>query len=196
MENSQCRDVSAALHCLRSISNISQRRNDAQAFILSNLMEALISLHTGPEGVETAQRALSRANSLQLESALPAELEFFRHIVDLLSALMLSRPNIELEQKLKGLQSMLVNRDNWAAWSPVGDFDIPVHPPRQGKNKEYLRFRWFAKDDIFIIGYFLSGMARFQANAQEGCKAEKYLKEGLRRIECEIPTILLLLRLL
>lgn len=151
--------------------------------MLSNLMEAMASLHLGPEGVETAQRALGRANSMQLETPLCAEIEFLRHTVELVCSLMLGRPNAELETKLKGLQVMLSARENWENWSPVGDFEVAVHPPRQGKAKEYLRFRWFARDDIFIIGYFLSGMARFQANAQEGHKAEKFLKEALRRLE-------------
>lgn len=174
-----------ALQGLRTITMISQRRNDIPVFILSSLMEALISIHLGPEGLEAAQRALSRTNSMQLEEPMSAEIEFLRLIVDLVCSLMSGRPNAELELKLKGLQEMLNTRENWENWSPTGDFQVAVHPPRQGRTKEHLQFRWFARDDIFIIGYFLSGMARFQSNAQENQKAEKYLKEGLRRLECQ-----------
>ena len=149
-------------------------------------MEAMICLHTGPEGVEAAQRAIAKANSMQLEEGSKfTELAFLHLIVDLVCSLMLGRPSVELETKLMKLQSLLSVRETRENWSAVGDFDVPVHPSRQGRSPDLLRFRWFARDDLFIVGYFLSGLARFQSNTQEAQKAEKYLKEGLRRIDCE-----------
>lgn len=183
LENSQCRDVQLALHSLQKIATISQRRNDTSVFILSSLMEAMISLHLGPEGAESAQRALSRANSMQLEEGMSIEIEFLRSIVDLIYTLMLGRPSGEIKKKEDSLTELLRGQHIWNSWSPTGDFEVPVHPPRQGRNKEHLQFRWFARDDVAIIGYFLSGMANFQTNAHNGQKAEKFLKEGLRRLE-------------
>ena len=151
-------------------------------------MECLILLYSGPDGVELAQRALSKANSVQTEPdapRLPPELPFLRLVIDLVCCLMTGRPNSELETKLKTLQNMLGARENWATWEPTGVFEVTVHPPRMKKVEEKLGFRWLARDDAFIVGYFLSGIARFQSNAQEGMKAEKYLKEGLRRVDCE-----------
>jgi len=156
-------------------------------FMLSSLTESMISLHLGPEGIETAQRALARANSMQLEEAVSIEIEFLRTIVDLSSALMLGRPGSEIKRKEDKLTEMLRGHDIWANWSPTGDLEVPVHPPRQGKSREYLYFRWFARDDVAIVGYFLSGMANFQTNAHNGQKAEKFLKEGLRRLERMYP---------
>ncbi|KAF8427310.1 cohesin loading factor-domain-containing protein [Tirmania nivea] len=183
LENSPSRDVQLALHSLQKIATISQRRNDMSVFMLSSLTESMISLHLGPEGIETTQRALARVNSMQLEEAVSIEIEYLRTIVDLSSALMLGRPGSEIKRKEETLTEMLRGHDIWVNWSPTGDLEVPIHPPRQGKSKEYLHFRWFAKDDVAIVGYFLSGMANFQTNAHNGQKAEKCLKEGLRRLE-------------
>lgn len=183
LENSQCRDVQTALHGLQKIATISQRRNDVPVFMLSSLMEAMIALYLGPEGAESAQRALARANSMQLDESIPVEVEYLRIIVDLMCSLMVGRPSGEMKVKEDRLTEMLRGHDIWAQWSATGEFGVAVHPPRQGKSKEYLHFTWFSKDDIAIVGYFLSGMANFQINAQSGQKAEKLLKEGLRRLE-------------
>lgn len=146
-------------------------------------MEAMISILSGTDGVEAAQRALARVNMMQTsDDQNLAQLGVLRQIMDIICSLKLGR-SLESEMKMKVLHQMLDNKERWALWSENGEFEVPVNPNRPGRPVEMLRFRWLTKDDVYIMGYFISGLCKFQKNVDEGGKSEKFLKEGLRSID-------------
>ena len=53
-----------------------------------------------------------------------------------------------------------------------------VAPGADGRDR--LFFNWLPRRDAFALGYFLSGIALSHRGAQDGNKAEKYLREGVR----------------
>ncbi|RPB16123.1 hypothetical protein P167DRAFT_469987, partial [Morchella conica CCBAS932] len=176
-------DIASAITTLQKISNTAHARRDLSIFSLANLMEAMISLQAGTDGVEAAQRALAKANSIQTEADEPvAQLAVLRQVMDIVCSLMLGR-TAESEAKMKVLHHMLDSKERWAAWAESGEFVIPVNPPRVGRPVETLGFTWLTKDDVFIVGYFISGLCKFQKNVDEAGKAERFLQEGLRSID-------------
>lgn len=182
---SQSQDLTSAINALRKIRSIAEKRHDESIYILSSLIEAMIHLQNGPDGAENAEECLAKANSRQLSNIQPPpQLDFLRALVDLVGSLMLGAKNSDVDIKLRNLQNLLGQRERLLEWSLGGDFELPVNSSRPGKPIEKLEFRWMAREDIIVLGYFLSGMARFQSNTQELGKAELYLKEGLRRVDC------------
>lgn len=187
MEDSPIHDVVGAITTLQKISTISHGRRDYGVFGLANLMEAMISILSGTDGVEAAQRALAKANSIQTSDNQDlAQLGVLRQIMDIICSLMLGR-NAESEMKMKVLHQMLDNKERWASWSENGEFEVPVNPSRHGRPIEKLKFRWLTKDDVFVMGYFISGLCKFQKNVDEAGKSEKFLQEGLRSIDRSSP---------
>lgn len=180
--DSPIQDSLGALTTLQKISNTSAARRDHSVFALANLMEAMLSILSGTDGVEAAQRALARVNSIQASGDSLAQLGVLRQMLDIVCSLMLGR-NAESEGKMKVLHAMLDNKERWASWSANGEFEVPVNPSRPGRPAEKLRFRWLTKDDVFIMGYFISGLCKFQKNVDEGGKSEKFFQEGLRSID-------------
>ncbi|KAI5849558.1 cohesin loading factor [Morchella snyderi] len=181
--SSPIHDIASAITTLQKISNTAHARRDLAIFALANLMEAMISIQAGTDGVEAAQRALAKANSIQTEAdEAVAQLAVLRQVMDIVCSLMLGR-TAESEAKMKVLHHMLDSKERWAAWAESGEFAIPVNPPRLGRPVETLRFTWLTKDDVFVVGYFISGLCKFQKNVDEAGKAERFLQEGLRSID-------------
>lgn len=182
MSDTPIHDDLSAITTLQKIANTSASRRDHAVFALANLMEAMISILASPDGVDAAQRALGRTNTAQTDDPTLAQLGVLRQIMDIICSLKLGR-NAESEAKMKTLHQMLDSKERWTHWHPTGDFSLPVAPSRPGRAPEHLRFRWLTKDDVFILGYFISGLCKFQKNVDEGGKSEKFLQEGLRSID-------------
>jgi Cohesin loading factor len=189
MGDSPIRDELAAISTLQKISNIAISRQDYGIFMLATLMEAMISILSGADGVEAANRALARVNPMQLgELQELAQLAVLRQIIDIMCSLMLGRSS-DSEMKMKILHGMLDQNQRSAPWGENGVFELPVNPSRLGKPIEKLKFKWLTNQDVFVLGYFISGLCKFQRNVDEGGKAEKFLLEGLRSIDRELETL-------
>ncbi|KAL7266216.1 hypothetical protein RUND412_011247 [Rhizina undulata] len=184
MSDSPSRDDLAALNTVQKISNISAARLDYNIYTLSNLMEAMITLLPGADGVEAAQRALAKANENQSNPMAPKlpQLEVLSQILDIICSVMLGNYP-QSEGKVKILHGMLDQKERWATWRDDGEFEVEVNRSRQGRAPEQLRFKWLSKNDVFVLGYFLSGVCKFQKNVDEGGKAEKFLMEGLKTLD-------------
>lgn len=186
MEDSPVHDELGAISTLQKISNIAVARHDYGIFVLANLMEVMISILPGAEGVEAANRALAKANSVQLEKFQGMEqLGVLRQMLDITCSLLLGKA-LESETKLKSLHGMLDESQKGGNWMESGEFEVPLNPTRPGRPVDRLRFKWLTKEDVFVLGYFISGLCKFQRNVEEGGKAERFLQEGLRSIEREL----------
>jgi hypothetical protein len=183
MEDSPIHDELGAVMTLQKISNSAAARRDYGIFVLANLMEVTISILPGAEGVEAANRALAKANSVQLDKFQGmGQLGVMRQMLDIMCSLVLGK-TLESEAKLKSLHGMLDESQKEGNWMEGGEFEVPVNPARPGKPVEKLRFKWLTKEDVFVLGYFISGLCKFQRNVDEGGKGERFLLEGLRSIE-------------
>ncbi|KAG0129830.1 cohesin loading factor [Tuber indicum] len=183
MEDSPLHDEQGAITTLQKISGTAAARHDHGIYLLASLMETMISVSSGADGIEAANRALARANSLQLESMQGMEqLGILRQMLDIMCSLMAGRYS-ESEVKVKVLHGMLDHSSKAQIWTPSGEFEILINPVRLGRPEEKLKFKWLTKEDIFVLGYFISGLCKFQKNVEEVGRGEKYLQEGLRSIE-------------
>lgn len=185
MEDSPLHDEQGAITTLQKISSTAAARHDHGIYLLASLMETMISVSSGADGIEAANRALARANSLQLESMQGMEqLGILRQMLDIMCSLMAGRYS-ESEVKVKVLHGMLDHSSKAQIWTSSGEFEILINPVRPGRPEEKLKFKWLTKEDIFVLGYFISGLCKFQKNVEEVGRGEKYLQEGLRSIERE-----------
>jgi len=185
MEDSPLHDEQGAITTLQKISSTAATRHDHGIYLLASLMETMISVSSGADGIEAANRALARANSLQLESIQGMEkLGILRQMLDIMCSLMAGRYS-ESEVKVKVLHGMLDQSSKAQIWTPSGEFEILINPVRLGRPEEKLKFKWLTKEDVFVLGYFISGLCKFQKNVEEVGRGEKYLQEGLRSIERE-----------
>lgn len=179
------RDDQAATNALRSIYTMSKERIDVQVLALASLMEAMVSLRNGADGVDNAQRGLSRVFTQQNGGLdIPPQLEVLTQLLDICCSLLLSRTQ-ECDPKLRKLHATLDQTARWLSWKEDGEFSIDVNPVRPGRPPEGLKVKWLNKDDVFAVGYFLSGLVKFQKNVEENGKAERFLTEGLKTIDSE-----------
>lgn len=152
---------------------------------LASLLEALVSFRNGADGVEPAQRALTRVFTQQNAGCdLPPQLEVLTQVLDICSSHLLGK-TLDCDPKVRKLHAMLDQPDRWADWKDDGEFEMFVNPSRPGRPPEALKLRWLNKDDVFTLGYFLSGLCKLQKNVEESGKAERFLTEGLKTVERE-----------
>ena len=182
-DESAVRDDQAAINTMRAVLPVADQRGDFQVVALASLMEAMISLRNGADGVESAQRSLSRVFTQQNAgtSVLP-QLEVLTQLLDICCSLMLGQSN-DCEIKIRQLHAMLDQQDRWVNWREDGEFEVIINPSREGRLPEILKLRWLNKDDVFTLGYFLSGLCKYQKNVEENGKAERFLKEGLKTVD-------------
>jgi hypothetical protein len=162
---------------------MSGERRDMQVVALASVMEAMVSLRGGADGVEAAQRSLARVFAQQNSGGdIPPQLEVLTQLLDICCSVMLGKTQ-ECDPKIRRLHSMLDQPTRWINWKEDGEFEVMVNPSRQGRPPESLKLKWLNKDDVFTLGYFLSGLCKFQKNVEENGKAERFLTEGLKTID-------------
>ncbi|MCJ1456119.1 hypothetical protein MMC28_006478 [Mycoblastus sanguinarius] len=197
LELSSHQDITAALVQLRSIIHISNGYGDKAVLATATTLEALTCLRqsSDAESVEQAQRALAVVRSLQLDPAIGkiSQLEVLTSLVDLCCHLQHFDP-AQAMPKFQILQTAMKAVEEGNSWTDSGCFAIPMSNARMpsctGRSgiirKEdngflSLMFNWMPKEDIYRIGYFLSGVALAHRNTTDGQKSENMLNEGIRR---------------
>lgn len=159
--------------------------------------EALIYLRlsTGAESIEQAQRALAVARSSQLDPAVAQipQLAAMMHFVDLGWSLRTNDP-VQAVSKLQAMQAALETIHDGNAWTESGTFFVPIShtqdllPASQTgivrddiDNSRKLLLDWVPKEDIYNLGFLLSGICTAHKNTLDGFKSEQMLKEGVCR---------------
>ena len=147
--------------------------------------------------MEQAQRALAMARSSQLDSAVAQipQLAAMMHFVDLCWSLRTNEP-IQAVSKLQAMQAALETIHDGNSWTDSGMFFVPISHTqgllpashtgivRDGiHNSRKLLLDWVPKEDIYNLGFLLSGICTAHKNTLDGFKSEQMLKEGVCRRE-------------
>ena len=200
LEGSSHQDLLAARTQLRKIISMSSDYGDKTILATSTTLEAFtcLRLSSDTESIEQSQRALASVRSLQLDSKLGElhQLTVLTSLIDLCCHLLQFDPTQALA-KMQVMQLALKNMENGQSWTADGLFTIPVPNARMPScrtrngvirkledNALVLMFNWMSKDDIYNLGYLLSGLALVHRNATDGQKTEHMLTEGVRKFQC------------
>ncbi|KAK6349824.1 hypothetical protein TWF696_006093 [Orbilia brochopaga] len=173
-------DDNAAISSLRSAADLAKRRDDVHVYALANLMEASVLLAHGVNGVDSAKKALTRAQNVPLQGV--PQLVFLFQMLDIMWATIQGSAILETEAKMKLLQENLDGNVPWKLWPADGTFGIPVKPSSDRGGPEELRFRWLPKADLWALVWFLSGMVRTHSNGHDK-KSEACLGRGLEMVD-------------
>ena len=194
-------DLLVALTQLKNIINLSNQHRDKSILATATTLEALICLKVSSdtEYIEQAQRALASVRSLQLDPTVGRmhQLTVLAAFADLCCHLQHFEPT-QAMAKLQVMQMALKTVDESQAWTfdsafaiPFSNSSMPSCNSRNGIIRQQddgsliLMFSWSPKEDIYTVGYLLSGVAMAHRNSTDGQKAEHMLEEGIRRLECE-----------
>lgn len=207
LELSSHQDLLFALTQLRSIITLSDGYGDKTILAIATTLEALtcLKVSSNAESIEQAQRALAGVRSLQLDPAIGElhQLTVLISFADLCCHLQHFDP-VQAMSKLQIMQTALKIVEESHAWTADGSFAIPIPAARllycktrSGIIREkddgslVLMFNWMPKEDIYTVGYLLSGVAMAHRNTTDGQKAEHMLEEGIRRLDCNYPFMIL-----
>lgn len=201
LELSSHQDLVAALAQLRGIAAMSNDFGDRTVLAIATNLEALtcLRLSNDAESIEQAQRALASVRSLQLHPKVAElhQLAVLTSYVDLCCQLQNFDPKQALE-KYQVMQNALKSVEESHSWTADGSFAIPIPGGRMPSCKSrsgairkeedgslVLIFNWMPKEDIYTVGYLLSGVAMSHRNMTDGQKSEHMLEEGIRRLDCK-----------
>ena len=197
LELNSHQDLTAALTQLRSILQTAREHGDKAILATATTMEALVCLRDSGEleGFEQAQRAMASVRSLQLDPAIGniPQLAALTSFADISCHLQKFDPTLALSS-MQNMQNALANILNGPSWDENGSFAIPIsnrnmlHSRNEGgviKRKDdgslVLMFSWMPNDDIYNIGFLLSGIAMAHKNTTDNQKSEKMFSEGIQR---------------
>lgn len=201
LKSSTHQDTLSALTQLRHIINMSNDYGDKTILAVATIMEALTCLResSDADSIEQAQRALAGVRSLQLDPKINElrQLAVLTSIIDLCCQLQHYDPHQALA-KMQIMQSGLKDMLESKTWAADGSFAIPIPNARMPSCKSrggmvrkeedgslVLMFALMSKDDIYNLGYLLSGIALAHRNTQDGNKSEHMLEDGIRKLKCE-----------
>lgn len=200
MELPSHHDITAAVHILHKISTLANRNSDKVVLVVSSILEALahLQMSSSPDAIEQAQRAVALARSRQLDTELQniPQINSMIQIVDIACSL-LEYDMVQSIQKLQVLQKLMDQNINNSHWNDDGSFQVPMSTntisPSLVDQTNILRIdengrgalvmSWLPQHDLYALCYFLSSVTLTAKNSQDGHKAEKFLREGLRMIK-------------
>ena len=191
-------DTLSAQSQLKHIINVSNRFGDKTVLAIATLIEALTALRglSNSDSIEQAQLALSSVRSLQLDPGVGAvhQLEVLTSIVDLCYYFQSYDPVKALEA-MRVMQAAMKNMQKSNSWAADGSFPIPIPGARMQSCQNQtgivrkkddgslvLMFSWMSKEDIYNLGYLLSGIALAFRNTRDGQKSEHMLEEGIEKL--------------
>ena len=202
LELSTHQDLLSAISQLKFITTLSNDYGDKTVLAVATASEALTYLRVSnnSENTENAQRALATVRSLQLEPKVGRlhQLAVFTSMVDLCCLLQNFDP-MQALAKMQIMQTALKSIDESDAWTdrsfaiPIPSDRMPSCNARSGIIRKendgslVLLFDWVSKDDIYDLGYLLSGAALSSRNAGDGQRSEHMLEEGIKRLQCKSP---------
>ena len=191
-----------AINQFRAVSTLADHNGDNVIAATASILEAMTCLRrsNSADNIEQAQRALAAARSSQLDPAFQRvpQLASMMHFVDISCSLQQIDPT-QAKLKLDTMHSMLdamTYSNNWTSDGIVrvslGEHTAQSLPESSQTPTGVLQvdssgavcvsLNWLPKDDIYALGYLLSGAVVLHRNAMDGQKAEQYLHEAKRLI--------------
>ena len=204
LQISSRQETLVAISHLKIIATLASSRGDNAVSATASTIAALTHLResNSAESIEQSQRALAAARSSQLDPAALAvpQLAAMMHFVDLCCSLQQSDPDHAV-LKMQAMQATLDQATNDSNWTEDGICAIPIsHNTSMDMRGNWsaqsvirtapdgsLSFlmHWLPREDIYALGYLLSGAVKGNRNAMDGQKSEQYLKEGIRMLDGE-----------
>lgn len=196
LECSSHQEVTSALIHLRSIYTTTQKYGDAAVGAIAMTLEALIQLRepNSAESIEQAQRAIALARRSQLDPTVGGATKLIAMInfVDLCCTLQMFDPN-QAMTKMQAMQATLEALRDSPSPTDNGSFNITIHHTKGMEYKSHngavrhgedgtqqLVFDWVPDQDVYCLGFLLSGICVAHKNTTDGQKAESMLHEGIR----------------
>ncbi|KAK0661753.1 hypothetical protein DIS24_g2348 [Lasiodiplodia hormozganensis] len=183
------------MYTLIEVSTLSEKLGDQAVYVASTTILAMVYLRLmNPDSIEQAQRSIASARSLQLQLTMEelGPIVALLDLIDLACNLQSYKPD-QAVAKMRDLQAIMDSAVNGDNSKDDGTFSVLVHRPpsvqltgttggifqRNGDGRDRLSLAWMRKRDLWMLGYYLSGVTALLKNPIED-KAESYLKEGLK----------------
>lgn len=191
-------EVVSAFSHLRSISDTAKKYGDTAVGATATTLEALVHLRDSgsAESIEQAQQAIAIARSSQLDPAVKdvPKLVIMTHFVDLCWSLRRFDP-AQAMSKMQAMQATLEVLREPQSLADDGFLHVPVYHGihmafgnhngavrKRQDGTQLLAFKWIPNQDIFSLGFLLSGICMAHKNAADGQKSESFLHEGIRTL--------------
>lgn len=198
-------EILSALQHLRVISGHAERNRDRAIYLTAAVFEAISHLKSpGKDSAEQARQAIAAARSLQLDTALAAEIPQvmgFLDCVDLICNLVHYQHPDVIKPKLRALQASIDQQtDRGKSWKTNSLFTVPLNQSygnltqhtagifeKTTDGQDALAFSWLSQRDLYVLGYYVSGLAMYlQDSASE--KSSRFIEEGLKYCQGRLPS--------
>lgn len=200
-------NVLNALQQLKSISSAADKHGDICIFVIAAAFEAVVHLREGgADSVEQSQHALASARryQLQVRSSETVQIRALLDVVDLACSLQAHQTADQIQEKMHAMQDIMDDSDDATTkdslWNKDGTFTVPINHnvdmrliettsgifQADSNGRALLTFSWLSKRDLYMLGYFLSGITALQTKPPSDEKASNYLKEGLKLTQASI----------
>lgn len=184
-------ETAAMLKHLAVISSTADTQRHVSVQISAATLEAVVHLRSAtPDAVELAQRAMASARTHQLGAEMKGmpQVRAVLEILDLSCSLVLYDPK-QTPEKMSQMHASLDPAARETGWSDNGSFSIPMLPSTNTElsldtagimktaadGMATLNLRWMTKNDIYVVGYLLSGITYLHKD--EHLKASSFLRE-------------------
>ena len=199
LEISSRQDTLSVLSQIRDIIKVSHEHGDSTVHVIATAMEALtcLRLSSDLDSFEQAQRALAGVRSSQLDPSIGElhQVAVLASIVDLCCHLQHFDPAQALA-KMQVMSTTFKSMDESKSWAPDGSFAIPLPNARmpscysrggmvrrEEDGSLALILKWMSREDVYNLGYLLSGIALTHRNTTDGHKSEHMFEEGIKRLQ-------------
>ncbi|KAJ9641976.1 hypothetical protein H2199_005191 [Coniosporium tulheliwenetii] len=191
-----------ALQHLRRISALADSQGDKAIFVACSAVQAMVHLQSGSmDCIEQAQRAIAAARSYQLQMT-AQELGHFVTLLDFIDlACCLQQYNPEQATvKMQAMQASMDRISDEMGSTDDGSFSVLIERSSGGQattstggifqrtadGRDMLTFTWLRKLDLYLLGYYLSGVIA-HLKSSIGGKAEHDLDPSFHG---EAPSII------
>ncbi|KAL9112711.1 MAG: hypothetical protein Q9227_003014 [Pyrenula ochraceoflavens] len=188
-------NLTFAIQHLQKVTGLAERNGDKIIFVMATTLEAFAYLLvSGADSVSLSQRALAKAQQLQLDPQIDnlPQLRILIMLVDLAGSLR----QLDAEQAFKKMGLVhstidkVVARSEWAA---DGTISLPISTNSLNGmvlhaqdvielrgGTPCLKIHWLPKDDVYALTYLLSGAAAAHRNSMDSRKAEQHVTDSLK----------------
>ena len=183
------------------ITKKARNHGDKAVMAMATMMEAMVYLKEpgDSDGFEQAQRALASVRSLQLDPAITniPQLTAFISFVDLSCHLQRFYPE-PAYNSMRNMQKTLAQLVEGDKDVLDGTLSLPVSKGkmispstetgivrRKPDGSMTLVFNWMPNDDIYNVGYLMSGIAMAHKNTVDRHNFERFFSQGLQDQQCK-----------
>ena len=194
-------DNNIAFSTLNRLKDLAERNGDTAIVAIAATIKAWLALKTAntAESFEESQTSLALARGLQGSQGVQqvAQIPIMIALVDLCCCLQYFSP-AQAQAKMKHVTDVLSNLPEVPDWLNNGSFNVylqptaGLYPQREsgvirscGDGRWSMLLNWLPKNDIYTMGYLLSGISLIHQSKAQSHKAEDMLDVGIKKATCE-----------